>query len=566
MSENYVVPRTEHEHFLRQVWAMVTPYWRSAERSKAWLLLAVVIVLELADVGVSVGLNQWYRYFYNALQNHDLSAFIRLVLIFCAIASVAILMAVYRLYLTQMLTIGWRRWLSEKYFATWVRDKNYYRLERGGYTDNPDQRLADDIDGFTSSTLGLSLGLLRNLVSLASFSVILWGLSGSFELLGIQIPGYMFWVALLYASIGSVITHYIARRLIGLNNQQQRYEADMRFGLVRVRENAESIALYHGEANENQRLMDRFAKVWSNYWSLMKVQKRLTFFTSGYGQAAVIFPLLVAAPRYFAGKIELGELMQINSAFGNVQSSMSWFIDAYASLASWRATCDRLLSFDQAMAGNAAQKPLSMVGQGGSIEIDNLRLPLGDGRELAVPRLSLLPGKHVLLGGSSGTGKSTLLRAMAGLLDKGSGQLTMPAATSLFLPQKPYLPVGTLAAVLCYPASPSGYTTEAMQYALQRCRLDGLLARLDETAHWQQILSPGEQQRLAIARALLLAPAWLFLDEATSALDEADESQLYRALVEALPGTTLISVGHRRSLYALHQRHLLIRAGELVAG
>ncbi|MDD5442885.1 MAG: SbmA/BacA-like family transporter, partial [Pseudomonas fluorescens] len=343
--------------FFRRTWAMITPYWRSEEKGKAWLLLGAVIGLSLFSVAISVWINHWYKDFYNALEKKDTAAFWQLIGYFGGIAAVAILGAVYRLYLTQMLTIRWRAWLTEKHFARWLADKNYYQLEQGGYTDNPDQRISEDLNNFTSSTLSLGLGLLRNVVSLVSFSIILWGVSGSIEVFGFTIPGYMFWCALVYAGVGSWLTHLIGRRLIGLSNQQQRFEADLRFSMVRVRENAESIALYNGEPNENQRLSARFGKVWHNFWDIMKVSKRLTFFTAGYGQIAIIFPFIVAAPRYFTGKIELGELMQINSAFGNVQENFSWFINAYAELASWRATSDRLLSFRQAMSDNEQRAP-----------------------------------------------------------------------------------------------------------------------------------------------------------------------------------------------------------------
>ncbi len=551
--------------FLRRTWAMITPYWRSEEKGKAWLLLAVVIGLTLFSVAISVWLNHWYKDFYNALEKKDTAAFWQQIIYFCGIAAVAILGAVYRLYLTQMLTIRWRAWLTEKHFARWLNNKNYYQLEQGGYTDNPDQRISEDLNSFTLNTLALGLGLLRNVVSLVSFSIILWGVSGSIEVFGITIPGYMFWCALLYAAVGSWLTHLIGRRLIGLSNQQQRFEADLRFSMVRVRENAESIALYNGESNENQRLSARFGKVWHNYWDIMKVSKRLTFFTAGYEQIAVVFAFIVAAPRYFAGKIELGELMQINSAFGNVQGNFSWFITAYSDLASWRASSDRLLSFHEAMSRNEQRAPaIDVRPHGEQLVVKDLGMDLTDGRHLLTDAdMTVEPGQRVMLSGRSGSGKSTLLRAMGDLWPAGHGSICLPAARYLFLPQKPYLPIGSLKAVLSYPQDDSTYPAERYAQVLETCRLPHLVSRLDEANHWQRMLSPGEQQRLAFARALLFAPQWLYMDEATSAMDEEDEANLYQALIDELPGLSIVSVGHRSSLKRFHGRHVRIEGGLL---
>jgi putative ATP-binding cassette transporter len=336
--------------------------------------------------------------------------------------------------------------------------------------------------------------------------------------------------------------------------------------MVRVRENAESIALYGGEPNENRRLSGRFGLVWHNFWDIMRVSKRLTFFTSGYGQIAIIFPFIVAAPRYFAGKIQLGELMQINSAFGNVQENFSWFITAYADLAAWRATCDRLLSFRQAMSDNEDRVPaIDVQNQGNELKVRNLGLDLSDGRHLLThAELNVEPGERVMLSGRSGSGKSTLLRAMGHLWPTGHGNIVLPSARYLFLPQKPYLPIGSLREVLSYPQAGDVYPNERYAQVLETCRLPHLVSRLDESNHWQRMLSPGEQQRLAFARALLYAPLWLYMDEATSAMDEEDEATLYQALIDQLPGLSIVSVGHRSSLKRFHPRHVRIENGQLV--
>jgi vitamin B12/bleomycin/antimicrobial peptide transport system ATP-binding/permease protein len=552
-------------HFFKKVWHLIAPYWRSDEKGMAWVLLLTVVGLTLFSVVISVWLNKWNVNFYNSLQKKDFAAFSSSIAQFCGIATVAIGAGVYRLYLTQLLTIRWRRWLTEQHFAKWLSHKNFYRLEQAGYTDNPDQRLSDDINTFTSTTLRLSLGLLRTVVSLVTFSVILWNISGSIELFGITIPAYMFWAALLYSIAGSGLTHLIGKRLIKLSNQQERYEADLRFGLIRIRENAESIAMYNGEDNERARLNARFGNIWSNFRSIMTVTKSLTYFTNGYGQVASVFGFIVAAPRYFAGKIELGELMQINSAFGNVQGDLSWFVDSYTDLAPWRATTDRILSFRQGMLENEERVPgIERNSSGNELHVSDMNLSLADGRELLTgANIRIAAGDHVMLSGRSGSGKSTLLRAFGGLWGYGGGKVEVPVGSSLFLPQKPYLPIGTLREALSYPQAPDAYPAERYAQVLETCRLRHLVPRLDDSDHWQRMLSSGEQQRVAFARALLYAPDWLYLDEATSAMDEEDESALYQALIDELPGVTLLSVGHRSSLKRFHRRHLRIDGGQL---
>ena len=558
--------------FLRDLWRLTRPYWRSEERWKSAALLAVIVGLNLGIVYLNVLFNQWNNLFYNALQEKDRAAFVHQFVRFGELAAIFLAVAVYRLYLRQMLQIRWRRWLTERYARAWLDGHAYYRQQLlHGQADNPDQRIAEDVGAFVSQTLELSLGLLESVVTLLSFASILWGLSGSLELGGVSIPGSMLWIALIYAAFGTWLIQRIGRPLIGLNFQQQRYEADFRFSLVRLRENAESVALYGGEAEEARGLAQRFAKVVDNWWAIMRRQKRLTWFSAGYGQLAVVFPYVVASPRFFSGAMELGGLMQTASAFGQVQGALSWFIDAYAGLAEWRATVDRLVGFERSMEtidglrhGESIRRRLSDPADG--LTLDDLSLCLPDGTPLLTGLgLRLAAGSRTLISGPSGCGKSTLMRAIGGLWPFGRGTILLPAGQRLlFLPQKPYLPIAPLRAAIAYPDPAHAHADSALGEALRHCHLPHLIERLDEERHWGQCLSPGEQQRLAFARALLLKPAWLFLDEATSALDEAAEAALYGLLPRHLPDTAVVSIAHRPALAAFH--HHRVDLGGLCAG
>jgi putative ATP-binding cassette transporter len=550
--------------FVADLWALVRPFWVSDERWPARGLLAVIVGMNLGLVYLNVLFNQWNNAFYNALQEKNLDVFIHQLIWFGELAVMFIVVAVYQTYLRQMLVIRWRRWLTDRFLSDWLAGRAYYLMQVAGRSaDNPDQRIAEDVNQFVTQTLTLSLGLLDSVVTLASFAAILWGLSGSLQLGPVTIPGYMLWAALVYAVLGSWLVDRIGRPLVRLNFEQQRFEADFRFALVRIRENAEGIALYRGETDEIGRLQGRFGRVVGNWWDIMRRQKKLTFFTAGYSQIAIIFPFVVAAPRFFAGAITLGGLMQTASAFGQVRSALSWFVDAYGSLADWKATVDRLRSFRVALeetrraasAGSAIERAAST---NGDLVISDLALSLPDGQPLWNGlSLTAAAGDAVLLTGPSGAGKSTLLRALAGLWPYGKGKISIPAgARLLFLPQKPYLPIDSLRAVAAYPSHEDAFTHAEIAEALSACGLEDLTKRLDETRHWANQLSPGEQQRLAIARALLHRPDWLFLDEATSALDEATESRLYSLLRERLPNTTVISVGHRSTLTAFHDRQV----------
>jgi putative ATP-binding cassette transporter len=570
--------------FSARVWALSAPYFRSEDKWKARGLLLAIVLLNLGAVYMLVLINEWNRVFYDALQNKNAAVFWTQLGRFTYLAFAFIIIAVYRFYLTQLLEMRWRAWMTTHYLQRWLADHAFYQLELARFTganngglnaantpDNPDQRIQEDINLFTTYSISLSMGLLNAVVTLLSFVGILWSLSGAFAFtLGgtsYSIPGFMVWMAVLYCVVGSIITHYIGRPQIKLNFQQQRVEADFRHHMVRVREYSESIALDKGEAVERAHLDTRFSAVLANYLKLIKAQKNLVWFTNFFGQAAVVFPFIVAAPRFFSGAIQLGELMQISSAFGRVQDSLSWLVDNYSSLAAWRATTDRLTSFEDNIS--------SLVQQGRARTainvIANNENPLAGADTLAVSGLSLAlptgatllsgvslkagPGESVLVKGPSGSGKSTLFRALAGIWPFSKGQTHVPA-NAMFIPQRPYFPDGTLRDALAYPQPAAQYSDEALKQALGDALLPKLASRLDDPDAWSQKLSGGEQQRLAIARVLLKKPSWIFADEATSALDEVAEKTLHEILlaqVKAAKGG-MVSIAHRPSVAAFHNK------------
>ena len=545
---------------------IATPYFRGDDRWPGRILLVSVIALQLFQVWLNVKFNSWYNTFYNALQNKDWNVFIYQLGVFSILAAAFIVTAVYQLYLQQWLQIRWRRWLTKRYLGRWLEQGTHYRMRlKGDQADNPDQRIADDIRQFISSSLDIGIALLGSIVTLVSFVVILWNLSAATPLMigskSFEVPGYLVWAALIYAIIGTWVTHLVGRPLVKLNFDQQRYEADFRFSLVRLRENAEQVTLLSGEEAEEGRLRDRFANVVRNWYGIMQRTKRLTFLTAGYNQVAIIFPFLVVSPVYFFGAMTLGGLMQVASAFGQVQSSLSFFVTAYTNIADWKAVLDRLAGFeasiDWARGLDQTAPRVELISDGGdALHVEDLAVNVPSGEEIVrVKDLSIELGERVLVTGPSGSGKTSLFRALGGVWPFGEGSIRIPkGANVLVLPQRPYLPLGTLRGALAYPGPENSFTPKEIDEVIDAVGLSDLRDELDVTAYWADKLSGGEQQRLSIARALLQKPDWLFLDEATSALDEPAESELYRLLLKRLPNAAIVSIGHRSSLIQFHDR------------
>ncbi len=570
-------------HFatLVTIWRLASPYFSSEDKWPGRILLAAVIAIELSIVGINVLLNSWNNSFYNALQDKNWDAFVYQLGYFCVLATAYIFLAVYQLYLNQWLQIRWRRWLTRTYLEKWLADSNHYRMQLlGDAADNPDQRIAEDVKQFIDAgatgigILPIGLSLLNAAVTLASFAVILWNLSATAPLhvfgISIDIPGYLLWAALIYAILGTLFTHLLGRALIALNFQQQRYEADFRFNLVRVRENSEQIALLRGEQAERDRLLLRFANVVSNWMAIMSRQKKLTFLTAGYSQAAVVFTYIMVSPAYFAGKVQLGGLMQTANAFGQVQGALSVFVNVYRQLAEWRAVVDRLSGFDDsiAVAHEAAVNPPVIAvapANANAVSFKDLSVRLPNGVPLInATDVTIKLGERVLVSGPSGAGKSTLFRALAGVWPFGEGTIAIPKdARMMMLPQRPYFPIAPLAAAVAYPAQSGQFDAAKVAELIGAVGLPALVPRIEEEAHWNRMLSLGEQQRLGIARALLYQPDFLFLDEATASLDEPSEAALYQLLDQRLPQATIVSIGHRATLAAFHRRRLaFIRAGD----
>lgn len=549
---------------LADVRRIAMPYFRGEDRWAGRLILFAVIGLELSIVALNVMFNAWNARFYNAIELRDWDAFVLELMIFSGLAALFIAAAVYQLYLQMWLRIRWRQWMTEKYLARWLHAATHYRMRlTGDVADNPDQRIAEDLDLFAERAIAIGIGFLGSIATLVSFVAILWRLSAEAQtpVLGL-VPGYLVWAALFYSIAGTWLAHLIGRPLVRLNFNQQRFEADFRYHLVRMRENGEQVALLAGEDAERARLGIRFATLVQNFRRIMTARKRLIGFTAGYDQISIIFPFIVVSPAYFAGTIPLGILTQTANAFSQVQTAFSFFVTAYATLAEWRAITERLIGFEDSVVQAERLKAEARIVReerpDTALAVDELLIRLPNGVPLmAAEDISIALDETVLVTGRSGSGKSTLFRAVAGIWPFGEGRIAIGKGKKLLvLPQRPYLPFGRLDEALAYPHAPTEFSAEELADVLKAVDLARLIDRLDEEAAWPHILSQGEQQRVSLARAMLARPDILLLDEATSALDEDAEAALYGLLEKRLPGATLISIGHRTTLLALHRRRL----------
>jgi putative ATP-binding cassette transporter len=562
--------------FMRRFARLAGTYFRSEQRWRARGLAAGVLVLTLLQIAIQVRFNIWNRDFFNALENRDRTEFFGQMWLFLLLATASMAVAVFHLYVRQLLQLHWRQWLVHRLQGRWLENGRHYQLNfLPGAADNPDQRISENTRWATAMAVDMAVGLIQSLLMLVSFVGILWTLSGplfvAFGATEFTIPGYMVWAALLYALIGSGLTWVIGRPMVEINIHRNAAEADHRFTLVRLRENSEGIALIRGERDEDRGLQRSFAHVVQVMKELMRSERRLMWLTSAYGMLMGVFPILVASPRYFAGAITLGVLMQISSAFGEVTRSLNWFVDNFPRIADWRSHVERVMELEDTLDAADETEAESVItlhegpNEAGEevLAFRDLQIGHADGNVVIQDANAVIrAGEKVLIVGESGTGKSTLFRAIAGVWPWGAGEIRIPRReTMMFMPQRPYLPLGTLRAAVAYPAQPKRFPDPVMRAALERCGLPHLVPRLDEEERWDRILSLGEQQRVAFARLLLHRPRWVFMDEATAALDEANQDAMMRLFREELAESALVSIGHRPGLDVYHDRTLtLLRA------
>lgn len=554
---------TKTKSFFHETRDILRPYWQSAERWQSGAMVTGILALIGGQVYMSVLFNSWWKDFFNAIQALNYADYFHQLMSYAILSLFAFPLQGCQTYLQGLLQLRWRRWLTEDYIGQWLCGKNYYNLQYlSGDLDNPDQRIAEDLHLITDDTIDLIVSLVHTSASLLVFSSILWNSPGTLKIGDITIPGAMLWLAAIYALAGSWINHILGKILAALNRQQQKFEADYRFSLMRVRENAEPISAYYGEQREECGLVGRFAKIMEAQLQIINRKKIMDWFFRAYFLLAELLPYLILAPLFIADTIRLGDMQQTAMAFVRVRMSFWWFMMNYEQLAKWKATTDRLIDFRKAMLQTAALQSSEIIRRQGpfseGMRIGRLDLWLPDGQPLLRGiTFDIPPASRILISGPSGCGKTTLFHALNGMWPFSRGSVTLPAGGRLlFIPQKLFLPIAALRQAVVYPDASGDYCIDSIKQTLVDVGLAYLAGQLDTEQHWQQQLSPGEQQRLAFARALLIKPQWLFLDEATSALDEAAETQLYQLLLDKLPGTAIISIAHRKSLLRFHDQRL----------
>ncbi len=541
--------------FLADVWTLANPYWQSDEKSYARRMLALLLAIKFTTIWICVRQNNWYASFYAAIESRDLSAFLEQIGLFGLIAGGFVTSLVYSHWIAENLKLRWRNWLVRRYTQDWLSNRAYYRLQLVNEpAANPDQRIVEDLGLFCGQTINLVVGFLDVGVSLITFTTILWGLSGTITVAGISVAGYMVFAIFGYTFLASWFTHLIGHPLAKLHSANQNLESDFRYGLVRLRENAETIAFYRGEERETALLDERWTKVVHNFRNIMRRERSIGLFAHAHGQFSIILPFLLSAPRFFYGQISFAQVMQIAAACGAVQSCLNFFITSYGQIAQWRATTERLTVFrarlDEAHA--VPSSPVTLEHTGDAFVVRDLELSLPDHRTIATGlSLEAGAGEAILIKGPSGAGKSTMLRAVAGIWPHARGHISFAEGEVFFVPQKPYLPLGTLRQAAFYPFAPTADDTEVAR-VLTAVRLGHLVDRLDDEDNWSHRLSGGEQQRLGFARVLLAKPRTVFLDEATSALDEDTERHVYGLLRDADWKPTILSIGHRSTLEQFH--------------
>jgi len=565
-------------------WQLLKAYWQSDKKVSAYAFLISVLTMSVILVGMDVVFTQWLNYFYNSLQEYQWRQTIDLIIIFFFLAALSIILQVYRFYLQSYLGLRWRKWLTHQFLNRWLQKRSYYYLEEfGGTTDNPDQRIQEDINSLVITSLSLLQGLLSAIITIFAFTVILWELSGVITIplgsLGtVHIPGYLVWVSVAYSAVGTFLTFKIGRPLVGLNFEQQRREANFRFAAIDLRSHAEHVALYRGEDNQKNILQRIFGGVLENWYNIILRTKLLLWFTAGYNQISVILPLIVALPNYFNKVFKLGGFMQSIRAFSNIQDALSFIVNSYTVIAEWQAVMQRLLTFLNHVyeIDNKVEKQNAFAytkNSDNKIETKNINIFTPNGEKiLGNINETLTHGKHYWITGDSGYGKSTYIRAIAGIWPYGNGVISLPKDKHvMFIPQRAYMPLGTLKDSLAFPEKEAGVSDKHLKELLKLCDLPNLTTELNTTKQWSSSLSPGELQRIAFVRVLLQKPDWVFLDESTSALDLNHEKNMYKLLKENLPHCSVISVGHRPSLKEFHDHVIDIgdyhipRQGELNA-